>query len=176
MADIRQTITDDQGLLRKLQNYIPGFRGYRRDENIRDADNFLRIQLANHLSALAKDANTARETLANNYDIQNIEKVGSVIFKLQALEPKVRHAEGGYSAMTTTLNVSEAELNRLYEFDLSLFSFLAGLKEAINGIITASESGNSSDVSVKTRDALRLLGEFEATFNRRIVVMKNIEQ
>jgi len=46
MADIRQRVKEDQGILKKIQMFVPGFRGYRQREDLRDADRMLRDQLA----------------------------------------------------------------------------------------------------------------------------------
>src|SRR5256885_16816857 len=45
MPDIRDRVEQDRGLLKKIQLAIPGYAGYRRREDIRAADNLLRIQL-----------------------------------------------------------------------------------------------------------------------------------
>ena len=38
MADIRQRVQEEQGVLKKIQMFVPGFRGYRQREDLRDAD------------------------------------------------------------------------------------------------------------------------------------------
>jgi len=52
MPDIRDRVEQDRGLLKKIQLVIPGYAGYRRREDIRAADNLLRIQLANQLKGV----------------------------------------------------------------------------------------------------------------------------
>jgi len=43
MPDIRERVEEDKGILKKIQSFIPGFRGYRRKEDLRDADRMLRM-------------------------------------------------------------------------------------------------------------------------------------
>jgi hypothetical protein len=49
MVDLRERVKEDRGLLKKLEMAIPGFRGYRKREDLRIADSLLRKQLANNL-------------------------------------------------------------------------------------------------------------------------------
>ena len=40
--DIRGTVEDNRGLLKKIQIIVPGFSGYREKEDLRAADELLR--------------------------------------------------------------------------------------------------------------------------------------
>ena len=53
-VDIRQRVAQDQGALKRLQMLVPGFRGYRQGEDIRDADAILRLQIADKLRRAMK--------------------------------------------------------------------------------------------------------------------------
>ena len=45
-VDIRNRVDQDRGFLKRLQLLIPGFHGYRVNEDAREADSFLRLQVA----------------------------------------------------------------------------------------------------------------------------------
>src|SRR6058998_2696758 len=70
MPDIRDRAEQDRGLLKKIQLVIPGYAGYRRREEIRAADNLLRIQLANQLKGVRGELEDIRDGLAINATIQ----------------------------------------------------------------------------------------------------------
>ena len=95
MPDIRDRVEQDRGLLKKIQLVIPGYAGYRRREDIRAADNLLRIQLANQLKGVRGDLETIRDQMAMDGKIQGLQGIGNIIFTVEGLEAKVRHAEGG---------------------------------------------------------------------------------
>ena len=61
MPDIRDRVEQDRGLLKKIQLVIPGYAGYRRREDIRAADNLLRIQLANQMKGVRGDLEEIRD-------------------------------------------------------------------------------------------------------------------
>src|SRR5271170_7966430 len=50
-VDIRERVDQDRGTLKRLQMLIPGFRGYRQGEDIREADSYLRMQVATKVHA-----------------------------------------------------------------------------------------------------------------------------
>src|SRR2546425_1103826 len=127
MPDIRDRVEQDRGLLKKIQLVIPGYAGYRRREDIRAADNLLRIQLANQLKGVRGELEDIRDGLAMEGKIQGLQGIGNIIFTVEGLEAKVRHAEGGYSGISATIQIKETELDKLYEYD---YAMLASLDKA----------------------------------------------
>jgi len=45
MSDIRDQVVDDRGTIKKLQLIFPGYHGYRVNEDLRDADIYLKDEL-----------------------------------------------------------------------------------------------------------------------------------
>src|SRR5207249_756852 len=90
MPDIRDRVEQDRGLLKKIQLVIPGYAGYRRREDIRAADNLLRIQLANQLKGVRGDLETIRDQMAMDGKIQGLQGIGNIIFTVEGLEAKVQ--------------------------------------------------------------------------------------
>src|SRR5438309_8357865 len=113
MPDIRDRVEQDRGLLKKIQLVIPGYAGYRRREDIRAADNLLRIQLANQLKGVRGDLEDIRDQMAMDGKVQGLQSIGNAIFTIEGLEAKVRHAEGGYSGdrKSTRLNSSHSSIS-----------------------------------------------------------------
>src|SRR3990172_835226 len=120
MVDIRERVEEDRGLLKRIQLVIPGFAGYRRREDLRTADNLLRIQVANKLKETRGTLEGARAALASNYLMKALEPMGVVMMKVQSLEGQIRHAEQGYSGLVADVKVLEPQLNKLYEWDAAL--------------------------------------------------------
>src|SRR5438309_2121105 len=124
MPDIRDRVEQDRGLLKKIQLVIPGYAGYRRREDIRAADNLLRIQLANQLKGVRGDLEDIRDQMAMDGKVQGLQSIGNAIFTIEGLEAKVRHAEGGYSGLSATIQIKETELDKLYEYDYAMLDSL----------------------------------------------------
>jgi glutamate-1-semialdehyde aminotransferase len=174
MPDLRERVEDDRGLLKKIQLHIPGFAGYRRREDLRAADNLLRIQLADRLVRVRDSLEKVRAEFTRNYQVAQLEPLGALIFKATELEGRMRHAEQGYSGISATIRVEEKELNHLYEFDLWLLegiNMLMGKSEALR--VSAKKDNDAVEAAMtEMRDAL---STFEDTFERRMNVITGTE-
>lgn len=174
MADLRDRVEDDRGLLKKIQLHIPGFAGYRRREDLRTADNLLRIQLADRLVKVKEHVEGARQELVRNYQVGSLESVGGLVFKMTELDGRVRHAEGGYSGISADIRIEEAELNKLYEFDLALFEGANGLVGKADALKAAARK--DADAVLTAVDDFRSASDaFEDTFERRMKVITGTE-
>ena len=164
MPDIRERVEADRGLLKKLQLLIPGYAGYRRREDIRAADNLLRIQLSDRIKAVRGELESIRDAMSMDGKYQGLQSIGNAIFTLQGIEAKVRHAEGGYSGISATIRIEETELDRLYEYDWAMFESL-DKAAAVVPMIRDAGDGKSLETS------LRAFGEavkgFESAWNLR---------
>jgi hypothetical protein len=166
MPDLRDRVEQERGLLKRIQLHVPGFAGYRRKEDIRTADNMLRIQMADMLKGVRRSVEDARETLAENYAIEVMDKIGGLISNFQALEGKVRHAEGGYSGISAAIRIQEDELNHLYEYDARLLDYCVNMDREAKALRDASDGGNGlAEMVSNLRDMLR---NFEDNFEARM--------
>ena len=174
MVDLRERVEEDRGLLTRIQLHIPGFAGYRRKEDLRTADNMLRIQVANKLKAFRGQLEGARGTLSSNYQLKALEPLGATILKTQSLEGQVRHAEQGYSGLVADVKVLEPQLAKLYEWDAFLLDGVASLA----GLATQLEDdagGDGKKVLADVRAISKSLADLEATFKRRMLTITGTE-
>ncbi len=174
MTDIRPRVEADRGLLKRIQLIIPGFSGYRQREDIRQADNLLRLQVADGLRRVGDRLESAREQLISNYRTRDLEPMGAVVFEVKALEGQVRHAEQGYSGFSPAIRVEQAALNQLYEFDLSLLEGINALGGEADKI-----AGMAGDDKADVRGAIVALKgrviDLGNTFKKRMVVVTGTE-
>ena len=165
MVDLREKVVEDRGLIAKIQRYVPGFHGYRVAEDLRAADNMLRLQLADRLAAVRADVEACRAAMVEGGQIEGLDRIGGLIFKLKAVETEVRHATQGYSGISAKIKVGETELNKLYEYDLGLFTTV----EAMGG--DAAKLKAATD-STAINDGIAKLGAgvdgFAGTFRKRM--------
>ncbi|MCX8174086.1 MAG: hypothetical protein N3F63_05735 [Thermoplasmata archaeon] len=174
MVDIREKVEEDRGILKKIQLLIPGYAGYRRREDIRIADNLLRIQLADKLKLARQDVESCRRVLVENYETKHLEKIGSLSAQFQRLEGDLRHAEQGYSGISPALQIKEAELNKLYEFDYSMASLIESIREEVNSLKTVVNT-NPEKIPENITKIRQMLDDFDQTFKRRIKFITGTE-
>lgn len=173
MPDLRERVEEERGLLKRIQLHVPGFAGYRRREDLRTADNMLRIQMANSLKAAREEAEEVREAMAEDGQLADLDRVGRLINRFRTLEGRVRHAEGGYSGISPAIRVEEPKINRLYEYDASLLDDVSALGKETAAL--KAPEGDGEQVPKRVKKIGALLDTFEDTFERRMVVITGTE-
>ncbi|MEM2976851.1 MAG: hypothetical protein QXW06_04260, partial [Thermoplasmata archaeon] len=143
MPDLRERVEEDRGIIKKIQSVIPGYAGYRRREDLRAADNLLRIQMAERLGRARTEVEKCRKTLVDNMATQQLDSLGQLINRFKSVEGQLRHAEGGYSGISPTIRIEEPELNQLYEYDLSLVNHILSIEQGVLPLRNAVTSGSA---------------------------------
>jgi len=174
MVDIRDQVEDDRGLLKKIQLIIPGFRGYRKREDIRAADSILRLQMADGLIKVRQGLEEARSSMLEEYQSKNIDRIAGAINHVQTLEGKVRHAEQGYTGFSPAVRIKEAELNRIYEFDASMIRSIQSLDQSQASLLNLVRSGDEDGATEVLRGIKDELVNFEREFEDRIPLISGI--
>ena len=175
MPDIRDRVEEDRGLLKKIQRFIPGFRGYRGREDLRDADRMLRAQVAKKLALQRAELEDSRSLITQTFGSKEMDLIGSLISQYKRLEGKVSHAETGYSGFAADIQVKETEINQLYEFDAHLIDAITAMKIDIDSIKSSLLSEDPT-ASQNACNQLRMkLNDFETEFSKRMVVIEGIE-
>lgn len=173
MPDLRERVEEDRGLLKRIQLYVPGFAGYRRREDLRQADNMLRIQMADMLKEARVTSEESREALTEGRRYKDLDRVGRIISRFRALEGKVRHADQGYSGISPAIRIEEPELDNLYEYDASLLDEAAAMGSEAEGLKAAASKGDP--VLDRISKLRSLLDKFEETFQKRLLMVSGTE-
>lgn len=174
MVDLRERVKEDRGLLKKLELAIPGFRGYRKREDLRIADSLLRKQLANNLGKIREKIELARQDIAKNMEMDLIDNMASLMNNITSTENRVRHAEQGYSGISADFNVREDELNTLYEWDLNLLSDIESLSNSASSLQSSAETGSNTEIRQKINEVKTKIREFNSLFDKRIENIANL--
>jgi hypothetical protein len=144
----------------------------RRREDIRAADNLLRIQLANQLKRVRGDLEEVRDGMAMDGKVQGLQTIGNAIFTIEGLEAKIRHAEGGYSGLSATIQIKETELDRLYEYD---YAMLESLDQAAGLVQTIRDAADPNAFDAAVRSLMKSLGNFETAWKSRTNAVTGIQ-
>jgi len=175
MADIRTRVEEDQGILKKIQQFVPGFRGYRRKEDLRDADKMLRMQLSEKLKLQRRNLEDCRGLIMKSFNSKPLEVLGGVVSQFKKVESQVNYAEMGYSGIAADIQIKEDELNTLYEFDAGLFSDVTMMAQAIGNLKLSLASQDDAKALVDLMEIKNRITEFEDIFKRRTLVMEGTE-
>ena len=174
MVDLRERVKEDRGLLKKLELAIPGFRGYRKREDLRIADSLLRKQLANNLGDIKERIELCRQDIAKNMEMELLNEIGELMNHITSTENRVRHAEQGYTGISMDYNIREDELNRMYEWDLNLISDIEKLSNSVNSLETTIGTGNTTEINQKINDVENEIRTFNSLFDKRVQTIADL--
>lgn len=172
--DLRDRVEDDRGLIKKIELAIPGFRGYRKREDLRIADSLLREQLAASLGKVVSTLEDCRSELTKRMDMDLLEDMKALVNDIQAAENRVRHAEQGYTGISADIRIEEDELNRMYEWDLSLIHSIKDLAADSDNLHSSVLTGDP-DLRLKMGTMSREISDFNAVFDRRVAAFAGLQ-
>lgn len=157
MDDTQQTIMD-------LAQKIPGYIGYQAKDRRRDADRVARQRLANqynlerdHLARVLRDASQRKQ-------YSQLVALDGASQQLNRFISRLQTAPTGYAGWFDAAQIQEADLDQIYQFDMSLAAGVDELREAITRVDSALKSNQGiDDTSTALRDEVDALNtRFEA--------------
>lgn len=120
MADMQERIEKRRRTLERLVGVIPGYNRYQQLEKRRDADRMNRDILYNELKAQQDKLESLSLLITKSKKLDNLDDLDRAIRKLRTVADRIRLADYGVSGFFDAAKIEEEELDRMYEFDLSL--------------------------------------------------------
>lgn len=130
------------GKLESLMRKIPGYGGYVDRERRRDADKLQREFMAKNMTELKRKIQDTQAELLDGGLMKHMTKLDDINNVIDRVAGRLRHASYGYSGFFDQNQVNEEELERIYEFDLSLVNELQHAEEALVGVNSSLEADN----------------------------------
>ena len=175
MPDIRQKVEEDRGLIKKIQLMVPGYRGYRQKDDLRDSDKILRLELGKRLALQRKELEEFRQTMvANNPMSKDLQRIGSIINQYKKVEGLVAHGESGYSGIASDITIGVSELNVLYEYDAGMVESINFIEQSIGYLRSSVDNDEDSMVKEHLKNVKMRITGFEEKFAKRISVIQGI--
>lgn len=175
MSDLRRRVVEDRGLIKEIELLVPGFHGYREREDLRAADSLLREQLADGVGNARKGLERCREHMVRRKELNLIEETGDLVRRFSATEERIRHAEQGYTGISADFRIEQAELDQLYEWDLSLIRGVRWMCDAISDLKNSIDGGDMEAVDRRLRTVSKGLDDFNGLFENRRVKIAGLE-
>ena len=148
MSDFRQQLED-------LMEKIPGYKGYAQREYRRDADRELRQAIAEAFSSQVERLSRVQDRLLSQGDFATMEVLDKVITRLQHLSDRLHTATYGYTGFFDRVKqFDDAELRRLYEFDLQLAKGVEKLGDLIAQFGLGAQARERAHALLNTIDQL----------------------
>jgi hypothetical protein len=174
-VDIRQTVEQERGFLKRLQLLVPGFHGYRVGEDIRAADSLLRREIADKVHVSVSQLQEARSDLAQASQFQVLNDFTQLLADLQQLEAHIRHAEQGYSGISAAIRIQAPDLDRIYEYDYGFAEAADQLSIAVVALRAPLVSGDGAAIAPAVNTVRAQVAQLGQTFRARMQAIEGIQ-
>jgi hypothetical protein len=121
----------EKNWLEKLADAIPGLKDYREKEARRDTDKRFREFLAGRIDASRDTLDEVKRQRLNEGNLDELDDLDRLSQKLFKIANSIRHASYGYAGFFDQVKIQEAELDRIYQYDLSLMSEVEALENSL---------------------------------------------
>lgn len=159
-------------ILEKITRKIPGFGGYLDRERRRDADKIQREFLAKGCLEIKQRIQDIAEQLIGQGKLDLMTKLDAVTNRLDRVTDRIRHASAGYAGFFEINQVNSAELDRIYEHDLSMINNLDAAHEALDALQTAVDCEDNPGPRIN--DLQKVVNQMDARLNERERILKGV--
>lgn len=159
-----------RNVLERLGDKIPGFRGFQDRELRRDVDKMQREHLASEVGRLKGLLRDKARSYTDAGKIGALSAFDRLDRQLDGLSQAIRFADYGASGLFDAVKIRDAELQRLYEFDLSVLQDLEGL----NGQVAAVPAPGGEDPAKALEQVQQGVRFLEDKWKQRELVISNV--
>lgn len=160
----------DLRLYEKLLMIFPGYRGYKEKELIRETDRVVREELYRGLKKSLSDIRNLYSMVVSTQSMQHlIDRVERIVYKMDSLAEKTRHAPYGYRPLFHVFKVDEEVLNKMLEHDLRLGETVRALNNA-----TSAKPSSVEDIIRILDDVERIIMDYENMLSERERILSGI--
>ncbi len=159
-------------IVEKIMRKIPGFGGYLDRERRRDADKLQREFLAKSTTEAKKRIQDIGEQLLGNGELSLMTKLDGITNRIDRVTERIRHASQGYAGFFEINQVNSAELDRIYEHDLSMHNEIDELNSALDALQTAVDCNDNA--VTRFGDVQRHVNALDAKLNEREAILKGV--
>ena len=168
-------IKDSEQLLEKIALVVPGFSGYMKKEQRREADKIIRKYLHSRLHQVRNDLQDIHQHVAERDRPDYLQKLDRLMAIFDRVSERVNHASYGYHGFFDAIKINEPELDRVIQFDTQLVDGVGGLADRTRAIKSEVQEDRLDNLASNLRDIRKTVQEFEMTFDEREDVVEGVE-
>ena len=164
-------MSDQRNWLERLGERVPGYGGYVSKERRRDADKLHRDHLADRLRAAKQPLNDVMRELSSSGRLFEVGPVDRVLKKIDQIENRVRFAAYGYAGFFDAVKIQEAQLDRIYQFDLALVEKVEQLERLAREL--GSKASTADGLKAAAAELEGAADDLNRTFDERYRAIEN---
>jgi hypothetical protein len=170
-----QRIQESEKPLEKIMLAVPGFSGYKKREQRREADKIIRNFIYSKLQEARNGLQDTYQTLAESEQSDALQSVDRLTAIFDRVSERVNHASYGYSGFFDVIKIEETDLDRMIGFDTQLVDGAKGLAERVRSIKSQVQADRLDSLKTDLDELRNTVEEFENTFDERKVVIEEVE-
>jgi len=169
MSDLFERVTSQQDVIKKLLAKIPGFKGYAERVDRRNADQLLRDTISEKYQTQWKRISSIQRDLVNSGQIEILDDIEIASTRLRQFIDRIKTAAYGYSSFFEAVKINEAELEKVYQFDLALVTMGDDVAAAVDNL---EASIGTDGLPAAIRNLNQKAQDCVDAFNKRSELMK----
>jgi hypothetical protein len=151
--------------LNNLAMHIPGFAGYKASEDRRIADKQLRAVIGEQLAKVKDRLDRVVDSLSRTGNLDSLAIIDQSGRKLERLIDRMRFADYGYTAVFDRVQLGDAQLLQIYQFDATIMNELPQFDGAAGAIESSGTDSEKLGAALAAFDSL--IAEFDTRFESR---------
>lgn len=161
-------VMEDKGLLGKIRGFLSGFIGYFDRDRRREADMMLRETIAQRYEEQWERISSVQRDMIKASQLEHVDDLEAAAIKLRAFIDRVKGASHGYAGIFDHVSINSDELEKIYQYDLSM---LENVNRIANAIDNVSASLETDGLPAALRNLETISQESVDAFNRRDEVL-----
>ena len=170
-----QRIQESEKLLEKIMLVVPGFSGYKKREERREADKIVRNFLHSKLQEARNDLQDVYRTVSESERSDDLQLIDRLMAVFDRVSERVNHASYGYHGFFDAIKIEEPELDKMIAFDTQLVDGAKGLAERMKSTKAEAEAKRFDNLGANLRELRKAVEEFDRTFDERKDVIDGVE-
>jgi len=170
-----QRVQESEKLLEKIMLVVPGFSGYKKREQRREADKIIRNFLHSKLQEARNDLQDVYTAVAESEQSKELEQIDKLLAVFDRVSERVNHASYGYSGFFDAIKIEEPELDRMIAFDTQLVDGAKGLAERVKNVKTAVDAKRFENFGEGLSELRKAVEDFDRTFDERKEAIAGVE-
>ena len=169
MSDLFDRVTSQQDVVKKLFAKIPGFKGYIERVDRRNADKLLRDTISVKFQEQWQRISSIQRDLVKSGQLEVLDEIEIASTRLRQFIDRIKTAAYGYSSFFEATKINEAELEKVYQYDLALVNLSDEVASAIDNL---EASIGTDGLPAAIRNLNQKAQDCVDAFNKRSEIMK----
>jgi hypothetical protein len=134
MSDLYERVVSQQDALKKLIAKLPGFKGYFIRTDRRSADKLLRESIADKFQGQWQRLSSIQRDLISAGQLAVLDDIEIGAIRLRQFIDRVKTAAYGYGGFFDAIKIKEDDLEKIYQYDLTLMEMADEIAAAIDNL------------------------------------------